>query len=262
VVGPVFPALTLTIAVSPLYRVLDARGLPRWCATVVALVAVYAIIVGLAGSFAYAVAKLAGILPAYQDEFTDLLRAVRSALGAVGIGEAELDAAVAGLDLGALVGVLYDWLSGLLEGLLELVSIVMTLFFMVLDAGQFPRKLRLRAPTRPAIATALSGMARDSQRYLLVATAFGLIVAAFDVAILYWLAIPFPLVWGVPSFITNYIPNVGFIIGLIPPALPGLLDKGPSMMVAVIVAYSVVNFVVQSIIQPKVSAMSSISRRR
>jgi len=53
------------------------------------------------------------------------------------------------------------------------------------------------------------------------------------------------------SFITNYIPNVGFVIGLIPPAVLGLLEGGPSMMIAVIVLYSVLNFVVQSLIQPR-----------
>jgi predicted PurR-regulated permease PerM len=53
------------------------------------------------------------------------------------------------------------------------------------------------------------------------------------------------------SFITNYIPNVGFVLGLIPPAVLGLLEGGPSLMIAVIVLYSVLNFVVQSLIQPR-----------
>ena len=54
------------------------------------------------------------------------------------------------------------------------------------------------------------------------------------------------------AFITNYIPNIGFVIGLIPPAVLALLDGGPRLMVIVIVFYSVINVVIQSIIQPKV----------
>jgi AI-2 transport protein TqsA len=47
---------------------------------------------------------------------------------------------------------------------------------------------------------------------------FGLIVALVDVAALYWLDVPLPWLWGLLSFITNYIPNIGFVLGLIPPA--------------------------------------------
>jgi AI-2 transport protein TqsA len=42
------------------------------------------------------------------------------------------------------------------------------------------------------------------------------------------------------------------VSGLVPPALLGLLEGGWQMMLTVIVVYSVVNFVIQSIIQPKV----------
>jgi predicted PurR-regulated permease PerM len=53
------------------------------------------------------------------------------------------------------------------------------------------------------------------------------------------------------AFVTNYIPNIGFVIGLIPPALLALLDGGWSEMLLVIAAYSIINFIIQSLIQPK-----------
>ena len=64
--------------------------------------------------------------------------------------------------------------------------------------------------------------------------------------------VPGAFVWAVLAFVTNFIPNIGFIIGVIPPALIALLDGGPGLMVAVIVVYSVINFVIQSVIQPRV----------
>ena len=53
------------------------------------------------------------------------------------------------------------------------------------------------------------------------------------------------------SFITNYIPNIGFFIGLIPPALLALVDSGPWTALWVVVAYAALNFVIQTLIQPK-----------
>ena len=114
---------------------------------------------------------------------------------------------------------------------------------------RFRKRLRQMARVRPELAAALVGFARGTTQYLIVSTVFGLIVAVVDVAGLYLLDIPLPWLWGLLAFITNYIPNVGFVIGVVPPALLGLLEHGLSTMLWVIVGYSVVNFVIQSIIQ-------------
>ena len=57
--------------------------------------------------------------------------------------------------------------------------------------------------------------------------------------------------WGLLSFITNYIPNVGFVLGLVPPALLALLEGGFGKLLAVVIVYSALNVVVQTILQPK-----------
>jgi AI-2 transport protein TqsA len=80
---------------------------------------------------------------------------------------------------------------------------------------------------------------------------FGAIVGALDSAALWLIGVPLPLAWGFFSFITNFIPNIGFVIGIIPPSLLGLLDGGWQEMVLVIVAYSVLNVTIQTFIQPR-----------
>ena len=76
-------------------------------------------------------------------------------------------------------------------------------------------------------------------------------VAIIDTLLLYLLGVPGALLWGLLAFITNYIPNIGFVLGLIPPAVLALLEGGPGLMLAVIASYSVINVVIQSVIQPK-----------
>jgi predicted PurR-regulated permease PerM len=54
------------------------------------------------------------------------------------------------------------------------------------------------------------------------------------------------------AFVTNYIPNIGFVIGVIPPALLALLTDGWVTALWVVVGYSLINFTIQEFIQPKI----------
>lgn len=53
------------------------------------------------------------------------------------------------------------------------------------------------------------------------------------------------------AFITNHIPNVGFLLGLVPPALIAVLEGGVADGILVVVVYTVLNVVIQTIIQPR-----------
>lgn len=251
IVGPVFLALMLTVAVHPLPEWLHRKGLPRWLSTLLALVAVYGILVTLVLVLVYSVAELGTLFPTYQDEFDRLLGSAQSALGNAGIGSDQVHALFSRLDSDVIARIL----TGLLESTLALVSnlvfLVVLLLFMAFDGSGYPERMRVLVVDRPDIVRAFTQFSTGTRRYLIVSTVFGAIVAVLDTGLLWLLGIPLPILWGLLSFITNYIPNIGFVLGLIPPALLALLDGGFGPMVTVIVLYSTVNVVIQSIIQPK-----------
>ncbi|RZI84956.1 MAG: AI-2E family transporter, partial [Microbacterium sp.] len=90
------------------------------------------------------------------------------------------------------------------------------------------------------------------RQYMAVSAGFGFVVAVLDAGALMIMGVPGAFVWGVLSFVTNFIPNIGFVIGVVPPAVIALLEGGPGTMLAVIIVYTVINFVVQSVIQPRI----------
>ena len=98
---------------------------------------------------------------------------------------------------------------------------------------------------------ALQGFVHGTRSYLVVTAVFGLIVAVLDSTALAIMGVPLVALWGVLAFITNFIPNIGFVIGLVPPALVALLTGGWQLALAVVVVYCVLNMVVQSLIQPR-----------
>jgi AI-2 transport protein TqsA len=108
------------------------------------------------------------------------------------------------------------------------------------------------SPAGRRLAEAFVLFARGSRQYLAVATIFGAGVALCDVVALTFLDIRYAWLWGLLAFVTNYIPNVGFVIGLLPPTIIALLDHGPETAIAVVVIYTVLNVILQSVIQPRV----------
>ncbi|MFC4068738.1 AI-2E family transporter [Actinoplanes subglobosus] len=251
-VGPVFLALMLTVTVSPLTGWLRRRGAPVWLAATVTIVTVYLGLFALGGALAVSLGRLIDLLPEYQDKFANLRDDLATGLGGLGVDVEQMRSAMSGLEPGTFarfVEALFGGLAGAVGNSLFLLAV---LLFMCLDAVDFPARMAAAVTDRPQVVTALHTFAAGTRRYLLITTVFGLIVAAFDTALLWWLGIPLPLLWGLLSFITNYIPNIGFIIGVIPPALLGLLEGGPELMLWVIALYCVVNFIIQSVIQPKI----------
>ncbi|NKY85475.1 AI-2E family transporter [Nocardia veterana] len=251
VLGPTFLALMLTMAVQPVQTWAQRRGWRPWIGMVAALLLVVLILLGLLGSLVLSVAQLASELPKYSEKLNDLLAGVRSTLADAGVDTEQIHNALSGVDVGKVVDVLSAALSNALGIFSNLFFVLALLLFMAIDGMMIDRKLAVVAQARPEIAYALTVFARGTRKYLVVSTVFGLIVAVFDGGALWLMGVPLPVLWALLSFITNYIPNIGFVIGLVPPALLALLDSGPMLMIWVIVAYSVINFVIQSIIQPK-----------
>jgi AI-2 transport protein TqsA len=254
IIGPVILALILVIGVHPLTGILRRRGAPQWLAVTVTLITLIALIFGLAASLALSIAQLATILPTYQDSFTALVNDLRAWLGSLGVGPDQLHAALDKIDFANVAALVTALLAGLLSTFSNMLFLIFVVAFMALDAVGFSSRLAHVRRQRPDVVGTLATFVAGTRNYLLVTTVFGLIVAAVDAGFLWWVGVPLPLLWGLLAFITNYIPNVGFLIGVIPPALLALLEGGPGLMVTVIVAYSVINFIIQSVIQPKVMA--------
>ncbi len=251
IVGPAFLALTLTILVHPVRRWLARARVPSWLASLLCILAVYLLLLGLSLSLLVATARFAQLLPTYRAKFADLVDQATSALHDLGVDQKQVDQVAGAFDLSQLGGLLTDLLEGALGLVSNLFFILTLVLFMTVDGAAFPRYLAITAERKPAAVAALASFAQGTRTYLLVSTVFGFIVAVLDTAALALLGVPVPLLWGLLAFITNYIPNIGFVIGVIPPAVLGLLEGGPGLMLSVIAVYSVINLVIQSIIQPK-----------
>ncbi|MBB1051019.1 AI-2E family transporter [Dietzia sp. CW19] len=250
-VMPAFLALNLVIAAQPLQRLLERAGLPRWGGMIIVLLVLYLLLAALVGMLVWALWIAAEEIPRYQDKFVELYEQTIEFLGRFGVSEDQVSSSLAGVDPGTVIGTVQNVAGQLSSAGGQLTVLVIALTFLVFDVPGITRRRAVIARQRPRLADALSSFTDGVKSYWIVSTIFGLIVAVIDVIALMIIGVPLALVWGVLAFVTNYIPNIGFVLGLVPPALFALLTGGPVDAIWVVVIYSVVNLVIQSFIQPK-----------
>jgi AI-2 transport protein TqsA len=253
IVAPTFLALTLVLTVRPLVRVLNRLGAPKALSALAGLLVVYAFLAGVIWSISLAITALVQALPGYASRFNALYTAAVEGLTSLGLSEAMITQSLRSFDYTSLVGTVTDLMGRVASSTTFVASLVLFLAFIALDLTDANR-LHLRlAAVRPRLAAGLVDFAWRVRRYWIVNTIFGLVVALIDVVILVVLGIPLAATWGVLAFVTAYIPNIGFIIGLIPPALMALLANDVQTMVIMVIAYLVVNLISSMVIQPKVT---------
>jgi predicted PurR-regulated permease PerM len=249
--APVLLALVVVVALMPVQRWLLRHGVPRWASATVLLVLVWGVLLTLGSLLVVAIARFAFLLPTYAPQFEILLDDTVRRLDEAGMSSAQITELVDRFDYGQLVGLATGLLARVTDTATTLVLLLSAMVFLAIESGGFGRRLALIAEERPHLPIALGLFARGTRSYLLVSTVFGAIVAVGDTIALAILEVPLPVLWGLLSFITNYVPNIGFVLGVIPPALLGLLAGGWTEFWVVIVVYALLNFVVQTLIQPR-----------
>ena len=80
----------------------------------------------------------------------------------------------------------------------------------------------------------------------------GAAAALADTVLLLVLGVPYAVLWGLMSFLFSFIPNIGFVLALIPPAAFALVEHGPLTALAVVVGYVVINLAFDYVLQPRV----------
>jgi len=251
IVAPVFLVVTLVITVAPLRGFLLKHRWPSSLASVTALLAIYALLLVILGSVVFAIVRLVDTLPQYADAFTRIFNSLLALADRLGYGQQQIQNLASSFQLSSLAGPAQSLLSAISGGASLLILIVTVVIFLAFDAASIGERLAVIRETRPHIADGLRNFASRVRKYWIVTTVFGLIVAVMDVIALLIIGVPLAFTWGVLAFVTNYIPNIGFIIGVIPPALIALLEGGVGDALAVVIVFTVINVVVQTIIQPR-----------
>lgn len=252
VLAPLAVAAVIVVICVPASTALTSRGWPRSVGTAAIVILAYSVLLVMIGLIWVAGAQFSQLLSDLSPggdlaHVSSLVEVWSSAIPGVQIAEDGVSAPLS-----------TELLTVVRSIGIEVLSIAAALFFvcayvvvMAVDAGRYSRASALFGTRKGAAIARISRLNSSIRRYYVVNSAFGAVVAAIDGLALWWLGVPAPLLWAVLAFVTNVIPNIGFVIGLVPPALLALAIGGWPLLLAVVAVYCVVNVTLQVLIQPK-----------
>ncbi|WP_051053748.1 AI-2E family transporter [Leucobacter salsicius] len=184
-------------------------------------------------------------------EFQTTVTEIMHLLQDLGLEKQASDALVSVLRPESLIGYVSD-LSGAMIGVLTSFFFVLAyVVFIAIDGARYARATAQFGQRVVPTMKRFTDYARSVRRYYVVNASFGLLVAVIDGLALSALGVPAPMVWAILAFVTNFVPNIGFVLGLVPPALVAFAVGGWQLMLIVIGVYCVVNVVLQVMVQPK-----------
>jgi predicted PurR-regulated permease PerM len=251
VIGPVFIALLITVAWSPASNRLRGRG---WHPTVAALMGIVLGVIVVALFVALVWSSLVQLQTRLDEDYQPRVAAIQQAIVAW-LAEHRIDSSrlfsSETLQPGAIVGWAVRFVRRLTETAGNLAVLVLLMAFMMIEAVRYPEKLREALASSSTAVERANRFGSGLRSYVVINSIFGLIAAVVNTALLFALGVDFAILWGVVSFLLSFVPNVGFVIALVPPALLALVQFGFARAGMVVLGYLVINFLVDTVIKPR-----------
>ena len=155
------------------------------------------------------------------------------------------------MDLAGVARGIFDGGLGFTRGL---ILVMIYMIFIFAEQKIFRRKiLAIAGERQDDAARVLDSIGRGIQKYLSVKTAVSLMTGSMCYFMLVMLQIPYALLFGLLTFLLNFIPTFGSIIAAIFPTVTALaVESSWNKALFVLVAYLGINLTLGSYLEPKV----------
>lgn len=247
---PFLLSLFIAIIVTPLLNWLRSKRIPTWAAILIIVFAIIVIGFLIAVMVGSSLTDFSSSLPDYQEGLrvkTEAFFEFFEDRGLKIVDETFMEL----IDPGAAMRMTSKLLTGLGALLGDTFLILLVVVFMLLEAANFGRKLDVAIDPDSPQKDRFTTFIQNINRYMVIKTWTSL---GTGTVVTIWLTIwgvDYALLWGLLTFMFNYIPNIGSIMAAIPPVLLALIQLGPWTAIAVALGYLTVNMSIGSFLEPR-----------
>jgi predicted PurR-regulated permease PerM len=149
-----------------------------------------------------------------------------------------------------LVGVLRTVAGIALEIGQTLVFALIVAALLLLDSRRLARLATGGLGSENPVFREAPAIARAAVTYFTVRIRVNLVTAVGFLVLLLVLGVDDALLWAIGAFFLSFVPYLGLILAIIPPAILALAESGPLASLAVVVGGTVLNLVAENVLEP------------
>jgi predicted PurR-regulated permease PerM len=247
---PFFLAVFIAVICAPPLFWLQRKGVPKVLALTLILAAILVVGLLFVVLIVPSLNDFLRSLPDYQEQLSSHIAALISWLHEKGFNIPQ-EEVVGTFNPGWVMSLAGGIFSALSSVLANTFLILLTVVFILLEAADFPKKLRLVLKNPERSLSTIEKFSQSAQRYLVIKT---LISAVEGLVIWGWLLIlgvDYPVLWGTLSFLLNFVPNIGAIMAALPAVLLALVQLGVGSAFLTALGFIIANIFLSNIIEPK-----------
>jgi AI-2 transport protein TqsA len=242
IVKPLLIAIFLSLVFEPMVKFFTRLRIPKFLATVISLVIVFAVLWSLGVLIFASVASFTEGFPKYASRFRELYLSTIERLEIpheqVQVYLRQVKWADVWKDL-SLTRFISSLVGSFINFLTNLFFVLILTLYIVLGKQHIASKIQQSFPGERAarISRVFRNINRGVQRYLVTKTVISLATGLLAYLILLLFGVDFALVWGLLTFLLNYIPNIGSVIATLPPIFVAFVQYGspfPAIWVALL----------------------------
>jgi AI-2 transport protein TqsA len=254
VLSSIFLAMFITMGATPALNWMKRKGLKSWMAVTVVLLVLVILGVLFLTIMAASVSQLNDKLPVYEENLGNTMDGVSAWFSDRGID-------IGGLVSGAIsppkiMTYAAALLGSVLHAMNSLVLMILIALFMISAAYSFPETLREKLKLNSKLSKSFDNFGETTRSFLWTKTWLSFIMAVVVTIIYFAFGVDFAILWGLLFFILSYVPNIGFVLSVIPVFFITLLEFGFTRAVIVIIIVIVMNSIVDNLLSPRIMGKS------
>lgn len=150
-----------------------------------------------------------------------------------------------------LMATAFDFLTGIISTFSNFTIVFLLIIFLLIDRADLIYKLHKSDMAISKSLQNIAELADEIRKYISISAFTGLLTAVGNLILMLLLGVDFPFFWAFLSFLFNFIPNIGFVLSIIPPAFLALIESGTTEAIIIIVGFVFINAIIENIVKPR-----------
>jgi AI-2 transport protein TqsA len=250
VVALTLVAVFLALIGTPPVFWLERKRVPSLVAVMIVMAGMITLLLTIGAVVGTSLSTFSDALPLYQARLHEQVLALKALLASKNIVITD-KVLLEYLNPGAVMSLTAGLLTGMGSALSNIVLILLTVTFILLEASSFPIKLRSVLGDPQRAFPRFTKFLNDIKRYMIIKTIISLIAGVTIGLWLFILGVDSPVLWGFLAFLLHYVPNLGQIMAAIPAVLLALIQLGMGPAALAAAGYLVVGFTLGNVVEPR-----------